>query len=63
MSILKKSILFTGFVFILLNLNSCRQWKTPDNEPNSRLLELKKEISEDLTGNLLPYWAATCQTH
>jgi len=59
MSLLNKSIVFTGFLFILLYLNSCNQGKNPDNEPNSRLLELKKEISEDLTGNLLPYWAAT----
>ncbi len=59
MSFLNKSIFFTGFAFILLNMNSCNQGKNPNNEPNSRLLELKREISEDLTGNLLPYWSLT----
>ncbi len=59
MSSLNKSGIYIVLVFIMLSLVSCTSGKHPDNEPDTILFELKEEISEDLTQNLLPYWMST----
>jgi len=52
-----RSLLFLAFIFIFLIQNSCSPRKNTRHDQIPKLLQLKKEISEDLTGNLLPYWS------
>ena len=40
-------------------MNSCSSGIKTENDESSKLPDLKKEISEDLTKNLLPYWMLT----
>jgi mannobiose 2-epimerase len=57
MSSPNKSLLFLAFIFIFLSQNSCSPGKNTGQDQKSQLLQLKKEISEDLLENLLPYWS------
>ena len=50
-----------AIIFIILSLNSCSSGIKTEDDQKARLHELKKEISEDLTENLLPYWILTMQ--
>jgi mannobiose 2-epimerase len=50
---------FPVIIFIILNLCSCSSEKNTEMDQNSRLSDLKKEITKDLTENLLPYWMLT----
>lgn len=45
------------FVILITNFNSCSYKKEITSEEETKLHQLKKEISDDLTSNLLPYWS------
>ena len=42
---------------LFLNLNGCSDKKEITNGHETKLKQLKNEISDDLTKNLLPYWS------
>jgi cellobiose epimerase len=45
-------------VILLIFFNGCSSRKAITSEQKAKLLTLKKEISENLTTNLLPYWSS-----
>jgi len=58
LSLIKRPLILLILIIIFLNQNSCSTRKNTMHDQHPKLLQLKKEISEDLTGNLLPYWSA-----
>ncbi len=60
---IKKSFPFKIFfhlvimVILFYNLNGCKHEKEITANQKAKLQQLKKEISENLTQNLLPYWS------
>ena len=54
---MKKLLLPLIYFILLLNLNGCAHKKEITAGQKAILEQLKKEISDNLTGNLLPYWS------
>jgi mannobiose 2-epimerase len=52
-----KIYLFTIAVMLTAALNSSASGSERNADPEQRMQQLKKEVSSDLTGNLLPYWS------
>ena len=53
-----RTYFFLCIILVLLySLNGCTYEKDTTASQKVKLQQLKKEISEDLTGNLLPYWS------
>ena len=52
-----KECLFVLVVIITATLNAAAGGAGQKADPESRMQQLKKEVSADLTGNLLPYWS------
>ena len=52
-----KIYLFIIAVIITATLNSSADGSDRNADPEQRMQQLKKEVSADLTGNLLPYWS------
>lgn len=52
---MKKCILFIAG--LVATLHSAAQQSAEKSEPEQKMLLLKKEVSDNLTGNLLPYWS------
>jgi cellobiose epimerase len=44
-------------VFLISNSNNCQEQKRITPDQKQKLEQLKKEVSEDLTKNILPYWS------
>lgn len=55
---MKNSVSLLILVFFLTNSSNCQENKKPAPEQKKRLEQLKKEVTRDLTGNILPYWSA-----
>lgn len=55
---MKNSVSLLILVFFLTNSSDCQENKNTAPEQKKRLEQLKKEVTLDLTGNILPYWSA-----
>jgi mannobiose 2-epimerase len=55
---MKNTISLLILVFIISNSGDCQDHKKITPEQKQKLEQLKKEVTENLTGNILPYWSA-----
>jgi cellobiose epimerase len=54
---MKKSLLFIVAVLIAANISAVNSKSFPKEDPETRMKQLKTEVSANLTQNLLPYWS------
>ena len=54
---MKKSFLNMFVLILLIIATGCMNKSEPTADQKAKLKQLKKEISENLTLNLLPYWS------
>jgi mannobiose 2-epimerase len=55
---MKNTISLLILVFIISNSGDCQDYKKITPAQKQKLEQLKKEVTEDLTRNILPYWSA-----
>jgi mannobiose 2-epimerase len=55
---MKYTISLLILVFFLSNSSDCQENKKITPEQKQKLEQLKKEVTENLAGNILPYWSA-----
>jgi mannose/cellobiose epimerase-like protein (N-acyl-D-glucosamine 2-epimerase family) len=55
---MKSTISLLIMVFLLSKFSNCKEQIRITPEQKQKLLKLKKEVSENLTKNILPYWSA-----
>jgi len=53
------SLIFPILVFFIIVHVGCSNRKETKHSQDPKLIKLKNEIAEDLTGHLLPYWSTT----
>jgi mannobiose 2-epimerase len=54
---MKNHIVFLSLLILSSNLSYCQDHKKITPEQKQKLEQLKKEVSNDLTKNILPYWS------
>jgi len=55
---MKNTISLLTLIFLLSNSGDCQDHMKITPEQKQKLEQLKKEVTDDLTGNILPYWSA-----
>jgi mannobiose 2-epimerase len=55
---MKSKIVFLILVFLISSPGYCKDYKKITPEQKQKLGQLKKEVSNELTKNILPYWSA-----
>jgi cellobiose epimerase len=55
---MKYTVSLLMLVFLLPNSSECQENKKITSEQKQKLEQLKKEVTENLTRNILPYWSA-----